>query len=217
MQTFFCPPIYEYDCRMTKVIICFILLVSIFFPISSQAQETWTELETSTTPNSGHIEPEFILQSFYLSGNEKLITARLSLSINNLNYLRDILRDGARLSVECHSALYRERTFWRNEVLSEHLFSSSLKYNPLQRDFLIFSEGSPPIVNSDLSALLQATWGNLEMPLAELSRLEKDETYIAVVSLILKHEKMPPWLSKNVLFWSDIIIPTQEYQLEFEY
>lgn len=216
MRTPFCQLIYAYGCRVTILLICFILLAGIFSATAS-AEENWTAPEPSRASNSETIKPEFALQNFYLSGNERLLTARISLSIKNLNYLKDILRDGARLSLECHSVLYRERTLWRDALISEHSFSSSLKYNPLQRDFMIFSETTPPIINSDFSTLLQTTWGNLEMPLGELSLLEKDETYIAVISLVLKHEEMPPWLGGNVLFWSDIIIPTQEYQLEFEY
>ena len=190
-------------------------LANVLYPASASAQEAWTAPAPQTTGAAD--SPAFVLKNFHLSGNETLLTARLSVSISNLDYLRDILRDGARLSIECRSAIYRKRTLWRNALIEEHNFSSSLRYNPLQRDFLLFSENGASLTNSDLLALLQNTWGNLEMPLTQLSSLENGETYVVLVSLALKHEEMPPWLSKNVLFWSDIIIPAQEYKLEFEY
>lgn len=161
--------------------------------------------------------PVFILQNFYLSGNESLLTARLNITVSNISYLRNILRDGARLKLECKSALYRKRTFWRNNLMQETEFSSSLRYNPLQREFFILSDNAPALYAPTLSMLLENTWGNLELPLGEISELEKGESYVAVVTLALKHEEMPPWLGKNVFFWSDVIIPAKEYTLEFNY
>ena len=203
--------------KYTLGLFLWLAILAIFlFPARAMAQATQWEAPSSAT-TAPQVQPAFVLQNFYLSGNETLLTARIGVGISNLDYLRDILRDGARLVVECRSALYRKRSFWTNELVGEYHFSSSLKYNPLQRDYLIFSENGASITNPDLGTLFKATWGNLEMPLAELALLEKEETYLAVVSLTLRHEEMPPWLSKNVFFWSDVIIPKQEYTLEFDY
>ena len=166
---------------------------------------------------SGDIEQSFVLNRFYLSGNNTVLTARLNLSVTNIQYLRDILRDGARLTLQCHTAFYRKRTVLKNVLIDEHDFSASLRYNPLQREFLIYSENKPPLINSNLTELLQQTWGNLELPLVKHSELEKDESYVAILTLSLKHEEMPPWLGKNVLFWSDVVIAPKEYKLELEY
>ena len=167
--------------------------------------------------NSGDIEQSFVVNRFYLSGNDSVLTARLNLFVTNIQYLRDILRDGARLSLQCHSAFYQKRSILKNILLDEHNFSASLRYNPLQREFVIYSENRPPLINSNLTELLQQTWGNLELPLVKYSELEKDETYVAVLTLSLRHEEMPPWLGKNVLFWSDVVIAPKEYKLEFDY
>ncbi len=165
----------------------------------------------------GDIEQSFILNRFYLSGNDSLLTARLNLSATNIQYLRDILRDGARLSLQCHTAFYRKRSILKNVLIDEHSFSASLRYNPLQREFLVYSENRPPLINVNLTELLQQTWGNLELPLVKYSELEKGETYVAILTLALRHEEMPPWLGKNVFFWSDVVIAPKEYKLEFEY
>ena len=174
-------------------------------------------LAANQANNPGDIEPSFIIKRFYLAGNDSLLTARLNLSVTEMQYLRDILRDGARLSLQCNTALYRHRSILTNVLINEQQFSASLRYNPLQREFVIFSENRPPIVNASLTELLQQTWGNLELPLVKRSELEKEETYVAVLTLTLKHEEMPPWLGKNVLFWSDLVIAPKEYKLEFEY
>ena len=203
--------------RLLGVLLCLLIFAGHSPAGPAPGQEPTAEAKTSPSATSSSPAPAFVLRNFYLSGNETLLTARLSVAISNLGYLQDILRDGARLSIECDSALYRKRTFWRNAQIAERHFASSLRYNPLQKNFILFSENGSPIANADLLALLQSTWGNLEMPLGNLSELEKDETYVAVVSLTLKHEEMPPWLGENVLFWSDTIIPRQEYKLEFEY
>ena len=203
--------------RMLGVFLCLLLFAgnSPAEPVSGQERKA--ETRTSSAAPTSAPAPSFVLRNFYLSGNETLLTARLSVAISNLGYLQDILRDGARLSIECDSALYRKRTFWRNALIAERHFASSLRYNPLHRNFILFSENKNSITNAELPALLLSTWGNLEMPLANLNDLENGETYVAVVSLTLKHEEMPPWLGENVLFWSDTIIPRQEYKLEFEY
>ncbi|MBQ4132475.1 MAG: DUF4390 domain-containing protein [Desulfovibrionaceae bacterium] len=192
--------------------LCFLCI----FPASAPAQisEGGT---AAVRADSGQAKPSFILNNFYLSSNENMLTARLAVSIDNLRYLNDILRDGARLVLECESRLYRKRTLWADALVAEHIFSSNLQYDHLQRSFIIFSASGAFISKPSLEELLQSTWGNLEMPLAEFSNLEKDETYAAIVSLELKHAEMPPWLTKNVFFWSDTLVPRQEYELEFDY
>lgn len=197
------------------LLLCF-LLCAVFFHPKAHAQTT-PENVPVTLGDSGQTQPVFVLNNFYLSSKESMLTARLTVGIDNLQYLNDILRDGARLVIECNSRLYRKRTFWADTLISEYEFSSNLNYDPLQRNFTILSESGALISNYSLEELLKATWGNLEMPLAEFNKLEKDETYVATISLELKHAKMPPWLSKNVFFWSDVLIPKQEYELEFDY
>lgn len=160
---------------------------------------------------------EFVLNNFYLSSTDTTLTARLSLSVNDMVQLANMLRDGARLKLKCDAFLYRKRTFWANALLDSSTFVSSLRYAPLQREFIVMSANIPPLSQPALTSLLQMTWGNLEMPLCRLEELEKGETYLAEVVVGLYHEEMPPWLKTNVFFWSDQIIAPKTYKLEFTY
>lgn len=160
---------------------------------------------------------EFVLRNFYLSSSDTTLTARLSLSVNDVTQLANMLRDGARLKLKCDANLYRKRTFWTNSLLDSSTFVSSLRYAPLQREFIVMSANIPPLTQPILASLLQMTWGNLEMPLCRLEELKKGETYLAEIVVGLYHEEMPPWLKTNVFFWSDEIIAPKTYKLEFTY
>lgn len=190
--------------------------------VQSQNQTLLTSSKNTDAPpeNSGQNKDfvqEFVLNNFYLSSTDTTLTARLSLSITDMAQLANMLRDGARLKLKCDAHLYRKRTFWANSLLDSSTFVSSLRYAPLQREFIIMSANIPPLSQSVLTSLLQVTWGNLEMPLCRLEELEKGETYLAEVVVGLYHEEMPPWLKTNVFFWSDEIIAPKTYQLEFTY
>ena len=87
---------------------------------------------------------EIIMDPPMLVVENGMVVLRLALTVDNEEGLLALLKDGAVLELGVSMVIERERTLWRNARAAAVSFPSSLRHDPLSRDFIV-----PPC---DLSA-----------------------------------------------------------------
>ena len=148
------------------------------------------------------------------------IAVALSIGLDNVTGLYEMLKDGASIELIVSATLERPRTFWANVVLADAKFFSSLQHNPLTREFALQMPGeSTPLVDKNLHRLMEATWRKFTVKLGGISLLnsEKGTDYQITLTLDLQHAKPPPWLAKDFMFWSKKILTPEKVVLPFTY
>ncbi|SBW10282.1 conserved exported hypothetical protein [uncultured delta proteobacterium] len=148
------------------------------------------------------------------------ITARLSINVDNVTGLYEMLKDGASVELLVNARLDRVRTFWTNVTLAEMELFSTLHHNPLTREFSLYMPGeTKPMLDKNLDRLLAATWQKYAVHFGPISILdgEKDSEYRIVLTLNLQHAKPPPWLGKDFMLWSKKILDPETIILPFRY
>lgn len=151
------------------------------------------------------------------SGN---ISVALSISVDNVTGLFEMLKDGASVELVVNAKLERLRTLWTNVTLTEVDLLSSLQHNPLTREFSLYMPGeTKPMLDRNLDRLLAATWEKFSVTFATVDMLDgdKDSEYQVVLTLNLQHAKPPPWLARNFSFWSKTILEPEKVILPFTY
>jgi len=146
------------------------------------------------------------------------IVASLSISVDNVTGLYEMLKDGASVELAVRTKLERPRTFWTNVVLAEAEFLSTLQHNPLTREFALYMPGeTKPLLDKNLDRLLDATWRKFAANLGPIGILDggKGTDYRITLILNLQHAKPPPWLAKDFGFWSKKITEHEVVVAEF--
>lgn len=148
------------------------------------------------------------------------IIAKLSIGVDNITGLYEMLKDGASVELEITARLERVRTFWTNVTLMETNVVSTLQHNPLTREFVLYLPGeTTPMLDKNLDRLLAATWKKFAATVGTLAALdgEKDTEYRVVLTLNLHHAKPPPWLTQSFMLWSKKIVAPETVELPFRY
>lgn len=146
------------------------------------------------------------------------ITVKLSISVDNMTGLFEMLKDGASVELVVNAKLERVRTLWTNVTLAEVELFSSLQHNPLTREFSLYMPGEAnPMLDRNLDRLLAATWEKFSATLASVDILDGDKgsEYQVILTLNLQHAKPPPWLARNFTFWSKTILEPEKVILPF--
>lgn len=167
----------------------------------------------------------------------------LSITVDNEEGLRDMLKDGAVLELAIDLTLERKRSLWANAEVAARRYVSVLRHDPLTREFLLtlpgngngqFSETEPDgetppaeevpgngktreIRDKNLTRLLNAGWRALSLPLAPMQDIQAengDADYEILINISLEHIEVPPWLEKSVL-WSSSVVPSASINLPF--
>lgn len=148
------------------------------------------------------------------------ITVKLSISVDNVTGLFEMLKDGACVELVVNARLERLRTLWTNVTLAEADLFSSLQHNPLTREFALYMPGeTKPMLDRNLDRLLAATWEKFSATFATVAMLDGDKgsEYQVILTLNLQHAKPPPWLTRNFSFWSKAILEPEKVILPFTY
>jgi hypothetical protein len=145
----------------------------------------------------------------------------LSLTVDDEDGLRDLLKDGAILRLKTTVAVSRERSWWSDAEIVSREYDSILRHDPLTRDFVV-TVGAPDeektLKDKNLTRLLHASWRRLSFPVAPLRLFAAQESageFLISVTLSLQHTDVPPWLEKNFIFWSADVVPRQTCTLPF--
>jgi hypothetical protein len=151
---------------------------------------------------------------------EEDIAVRLSINVDNLTGLYEMLKDGASVELLVNARLERVRSFWTNVALAEMELFSTLQHNPLTREFSLHMPGeTKPMLDKDLDRLLAATWRKYVVHFGPVSILdgERGSEYRIALTLNLQHAKPPPWLGKDFMLWSQKIVDPERMELPFRY
>lgn len=160
----------------------------------------------------------FDVSDAHLEISNDAITARVSVGVDNLTGLYEMLKDGATVELVITARLERVRTLWTNVLLADAQCFSTLQHNPLTREFSLYMPGEEkPTLDKQLERLLAATWARLAVDFGPPDILdgEKDSTYRVTLKLMLQHAKPPPWLAKNFMLLSKDIVDPETVVLEF--
>lgn len=163
----------------------------------------------------------FVIEGPELREDAGRLTAECSVTVDDEDGLRALLKDGAVLELRIGMTVERKRSWWSNSEVSSSVFVSGLRHDPLTREFLLTmpSEGRE-ILHRDrnLTRLLYATWRDLRLPLASLHLFESPDgpkDYLLTFNFELRHTELPPWLEKSPGFWSADVVPSEQRQLDY--
>lgn len=162
-----------------------------------------------------------LLEGSSVHARDGIITLDLPFFIDNEDGLRDLLKDGAVLELGIKAAIERERSWWANSKAVEAEFRSTIRHDPLNRDFLVVYptlEGEKELRDKNLTRLLHGSWHSLSLPIASVADIpaeEQAEELLLAVSVSLQHTEVPPWLKNSSIFWSSEIVPSEKVTLRF--
>lgn len=162
----------------------------------------------------------FDVRDASLATDSGAIAVRLSVSVDNVDGLYAMLKDGASVELLVNARLERQRAYWTNVTLAEMELVSTLQHNPLTREFFLLMPGAAtPTLDKNLERLLAATWQKYRISFGPTAILdgEPGTEYRVVLTLNLQHAKPPPWLAKDFMFWSKNIVEPETLYLPFGY
>lgn len=163
----------------------------------------------------------FIIHYLHTSEKQHWLFANLSVTVDDEDGLRNMLKDGAVLGLGVSIKVERVRSWWGNEEVRAEEMTSTILHDPLTRDFLVNMPGADGIKqyrDKNLTRLLHATWRNLSIPLISLDRLRAENPegeYRIILDFSLQHKEVPPWLEKSLVFWSSNVVPTERVVLDY--
>ena len=163
----------------------------------------------------------FILETPVLVAVAGTLYADCSLSVDDEDGLRDLLKDGAVLELRISTEVERRRSWWSNADLGSGVFVSALRHDPLTREFLLTLPGDGRETlhrDRNLTRLLYATWRKLRLPILAEQAFPKGrgpQDYLITLTFELRHTELPPWLEKSPGFWSSDVVPQERRELEY--
>ena len=186
-----------------SVMLCAVLGVLASFTEPVRAQE------------AGH-PGSLAMQSFFIQTVPHAVRVDSGFTLDNSAPIRAQLRDGAQMILVCKLRLERLRSVLSNVTVSETRKTFHLRHDPLLRDFMLFTDATPPLRDKKLDVLLDSLKTiRFSLPLQE--PLEPGETYRITINVTLQHAKVPPWLEQALFFWSWDVVPPLTYTQEFTF
>jgi hypothetical protein len=164
---------------------------------------------------------KFLLDPPLPGVEDGVLTVRLSLTVDNEDGLRDLLKDGAVLELLIDVNVERERFLWSNAEAAAVTFTSVIRHDPLSRDFVVSvptHDGDKELRDRNLTRLLYASWRKLFLPIATLEDLRRNEEadeYAITLAISLRHTEVPPWLEKTLVFWSADVVSQEKRTVHF--
>lgn len=145
---------------------------------------------------------------------DNTLSMTLAVTVDDEEGLREMLKDGAVLELMLTVTIERERSWWANVVVFSHTYPYVIRHDPLSRDFIVnFTDKNQKreLRDRNLTRLLHESWKNLSLYIMPLNTLNMVEgtNYRLNFSITLRHIEVPPWLEKNLLFWSAEVTPPE--------
>ncbi len=153
---------------------------------------------------------------------DSMLRVLFSLTVDDEDGLRDMLKDGAVLALTVSTELERARSWWSDEKIVAAEFTSVIWHDPLTRNFIITMPESgqdKQYRDKNLTRLLYGTWHGFSLPILSLSKLlqqGKDAQYKITITISLQHTEVPPWLENARVFWSSDVVPQESFTLPFQ-
>lgn len=156
------------------------------------------------------------MANFSVEKQDNDLFVRSGIRVQNIEQVRNQLRDGAQMVLKGTVTLLRLRTVLSNQLVGKGEIVLHLRHDPLRRDFLAF-RGKELFKNRNLSQLLSAAWDAAPITLNLLEPLIPGDTYRVTMSLTMQHAQVPPWLEKALFFWSWDVVPSLELTQDFQF
>jgi len=138
-----------------------------------------------------------------ISNNNGNIVAQFGVKVMELPILKGELEDGVELVLKCSVELVKVRHYWLDSNIGSDHFESSIKYDPLTKEFLMVVPGrSQPIHNANLKALLEEGWGRIQARLGAWDSLERGSEYSLRLITTMNEADAPDGFYRFVYFWS---------------
>lgn len=167
------------------------------------------------TPSALALPPtRLLINSPALSFQDGVLQFTLSITVDDEEGLREIMKDGAVLELMTTVDVERERSWWANAKVFSRVYSSILQHDPLSRDFIVTfpeKDGERELRDRNLTRLLYESWKKLSFPILPAAALtrQENEAYHLHFTITLRHIGVPPWLEKNLFFWSPEVVPPE--------
>ncbi len=157
------------------------------------------------------------MEHFFIGMFPDALRVDSGLSLKHSAPVKAQLRDGAQMILAYKIRLERLRTVLSNVTVSETEAVFHVRHDPLLREFLLFSDGKPPLRRKNLDALLASAWNSLSIVLPLAEPLQTGESYRIAATVTLQHAKVPPWLDQALFFWSWDVVPPLTFAQEFAF
>lgn len=149
-----------------------------------------------------------------LSFQDNTLLFTFSVTVDDEEGLREIMKNGAVLELMTQIDVERERSWWANAQVFTRTYSSVLRHDPLSRDFIVTfpeKDGTRELRDRNLTRLLYESWKKLSFPVVDAMALtrQNDEAYYLNFTITLRHIEVPPWLEKSLFFWSPEVVPPE--------
>lgn len=152
-------------------------------------------------------EQYLLLNVLELTHEQNRTMMRADIAVSDVDALRKLLRDGARIALNCSARVEVPRSMLPNTTVAQGILQSHVRYDALTREFFIFHGSERPRRDKDLAALLRENWGNLLIPLEVTEEIPEGLFLQARLSVQLQHTEVPPWLERALFFWSWDVAP----------
>lgn len=156
------------------------------------------------------------LTAFSVEKQDNDLVVRSGIQVQNLEQVRNQLRDGAQMVLKGTVTLHRLRTILTNQLVGQGEIVLQLRHDPLRRDFLVF-RGKDLFKSRNLAQVLSAGWDAAPITLNLLEPLIPGDTYRVTMNLTMQHAQVPPWLEQALFFWSWDVVPALELTQDFQF
>ena len=161
---------------------------------------------------------QLVLKDMGVESENGAVVLRFSLGVDDESALRNALVQGGALLLECRATLFKERDYWLDGDVAEAGFLSTLRSDPLTREFILSQPGlERPLRSKELGPLLDRAWGEIDAPLTTLARLEAGNLYYVEFEARLKMDDVPEWLKGTLFYRTWEVAPSLTYRMDFEY
>jgi hypothetical protein len=166
-------------------------------------------------PASAQGGATFALHSLSIAGQDGEPRLEASVAVNNMDALRAGLEGGAPVNLEFRLNLEQIRFVLPDRKIDESSQLHQLRFDPLTREYLLLSRGSPPLRQRRLEDLLGPALADLVFPLAPPGGLKPDVPYRVNLTIAARYAQVPPWLKRTLFFWSWDVIAPVTFSLDF--
>ncbi len=157
------------------------------------------------------------MDHFFIGTLPDALRVESGLSLKDADPVKAQLRDGAQMILSYKIRLERLRPVLSNVTVSEAEVLFHVRHDPLLREFLIFSDGEPPLRQKNFDSLLASAWHSLSIALPLSEALQTGESYRIAATVTLQYAKVPPWLEQALFFWSWDVVPPLSFTQTFTF
>ncbi len=163
-------------------------------------------------------DQRLVLNDFVLDNTEGQLILRFGVSVTDRETLQLLLKDGGKVSLLCEGSLIRPSTLWLDTTLARQQTTSTLFYDVLTKDYVLTDDMGTPLGRTpNLGKLLETTWEAQSLNVGLLSQLTRGGSYRVDLSIQIKDENVPLWMTKTLFFWSWNVAPSMRYSMDFTF